>query len=93
MSRQYISLERGGTYRIIDLLVDAKVFEKCIKKRLVGFLNMNKILSDNQFGFREGLSTSDAMFTLTSQIVNSLKNNKKGIAVFIDLAKAFDTTP
>ena len=51
---------------------------------------MNKILSGNQFGFREGLSTSDAMYTLTSQIVNSLNNNKKAISVFIDLAKAFD---
>ena len=56
-------------------------------------MKINKILSDNQFGFKEDPSTSDAMYTLTAQIVNSLNNNKRDIAIFFDLAKAFDTVP
>ena len=33
------------------------------------------------------------MYSLTSEVVKSLNSNKKSIAIFIDLAKAFDTVP
>lgn len=70
-----------------------KVFEKCLKERLIDFLNMNNILSPNQYGFVKGLSTEDALYTVTKEITDSLNNNNKCIAVFLDLAKAFDTVP
>ena len=41
----------------------------------------------------KGISTNDAMFKLINNIKNCLDNNQKGIAVFLDLAKAFDTVP
>ena len=40
-----------------------------------------------------GVSTSDAMYELISSITNCLNKGKKSIAVFLDLAKAFDTVP
>lgn len=81
-------------FRPISLINNfAKIMEKCLKERLVAFLNVNNILSQNQFGFREGVSTADAMYTLTSEITKNLNIGKRVIAVFIDLAKAFDTVP
>lgn len=71
----------------------AKIFEKCLKDRLLHFFNQNNILSKTQFGFTNGLSTTDAVVELTRQIYNSLDSGNKCIAVFLDLAKAFDTVP
>lgn len=79
-------------YRPISLLTHlSKVLEKCIKTRLLNFVEKYNILSPNQFGFRPKLSTSDAIYELTSKLYKSLDDNKKSMAVFIDLAKAFDT--
>lgn len=79
-------------YRPISVINNfAKIFEKALKTRLEKFLNENKIISKNQYGFRNNFSTNDAIYKLTSIINSSLHNNKKCIAVFLDLAKAFDT--
>lgn len=71
----------------------AKIFEKCLKERLVTFLENNNILSKNQFGFTNGLSTTDAMYELNKQITDHLNVGNKCLSVFLDLAKAFDTVP
>lgn len=81
-----------SNYRPISLITTfAKIFEKCVKHRLYDFLIDNNILNDNQFGFRKGVSTSDAMNELVQNIKKALDKKRKCIGVFIDLAKAFDT--
>ena len=81
-------------YRPISLINNfAKILEKCLKDRLISFLKSKNILSKNQFGFTENVSTADAMYNLTSEITNSVNESKTCIAVFIDLANAFDTVP
>lgn len=62
-----------------------------MKTRLLEHLNYNKILSSDQYGFKEGMSTDDAMYEVVKSIYNSVDNKKKQIAIFLDLAKAFDT--
>ncbi|XP_048488144.1 piggyBac transposable element-derived protein 3-like [Plutella xylostella] len=47
----------------------------------------------NKFGFRKNISTVDAVLKLTNNIVKNINSNKKTLAVFLDLAKAFDTVP
>lgn len=42
-------------------------------------------------GFRLGKSTTGALYETTKFIHNELDNNQKVLAVFLDLAKAFDT--
>lgn len=69
----------------------SKIFKKIIKDRLITFLETNKLLSKNQFGFRPGKSTTEALYETTKFLYNKLVSNKKAIAVFLDLAKAFDT--
>jgi retron-type reverse transcriptase len=62
-----------------------------MKTRLVNFMDRNKILSENQFGFRSGYNTEDAMACVTDFVSNKLNLGMKCIGIFIDLAKAFDT--
>nr|CAI5857641.1 unnamed protein product [Callosobruchus analis] len=81
-----------NNYRPISSITTlAKIFEKALKKRLVDFLEKNNCISAQQFGFREGLSTNDAITKLTGEIANSLEKSKPTMCVFLDLAKAFDT--
>lgn len=49
------------------------------------------MLSKNQFGFRPGLSTENALYSASNFIYNALDNSKKTMAIFLDLAKTFDT--
>lgn len=47
-----------SNYRPISLITNlTKIFEKVIKIRIVNYLNKYKLISENQFGFREGRST------------------------------------
>lgn len=86
-NRQYL-----GNYRPISIItIFAKVLEKIVKNRLITFLEENNLLSKNQFGFRKGLGTIDALYKVSKYIYNALDNNQKAIAVFLDFAKAFDT--
>lgn len=81
-----------SNYRPISMLTNfSKIFEKIIKSRLISYLENNNLLSKNQYGFRPGLSTENALYNATQFIYDSLDNGLKTIAVFIDLAKAFDT--
>lgn len=81
-----------GNYRPISLLSQlSKILEKCLKKRLMSFLEENNLLSTNQFGFIKNKSTDDAIFQLTSNLYKALDDSEKALAIFLDLAKAFDT--
>lgn len=81
-------------YRPISLISTfTKIFEKCLKCRLYDYLTSTNILNDRQYGFLRDVGTNDAMFELINNIKSSLDNGEKGIAVFLDLAKAFDTVP
>lgn len=62
-----------------------------IRDRLSGHIEKNRILSKNQFGFQRNMSTEDCLFEVTKSIYNSIDKNKKPLAIFLDLAKAFDT--
>ena len=51
----------------------------------------NNMLGQEQFGFRNGCSTSDAVSTLLNNIYKSFNANDYFGAIFIDLRKIFDT--
>ena len=82
----------AGNFRPISLLpIISKVFKKILFKRIEDFLNLNKVLSPNQFGFRSKRSTIDTV----AEVVEFLRTNKNlrtpASCTFIDLTKAFDT--
>lgn len=81
-----------GNYRPISLLSTlSKILETIVNKRLILYLEDNKYLSTNQYGFRSGRSTEDAVLKLTTEITKHLDKGKKCTGVFLDLQKAFDT--
>jgi len=93
-----IPLHKAGSrseisnYRPISLLSNiSKIFETLLKNRFLSFLQSNKILSVSQFGFIKGRSSEDAVAQLTRYINRSFNSSKCCLAVFLDLAKAFDT--
>jgi hypothetical protein len=62
-----------SNYRPISLLTSfSKIIEKIIYKRLCSYLNDNNILVDDQYGFREKLSTETVIHTLLNNVLSSL---------------------
>lgn len=81
-----------SNYRPISVLSTfSKIFEKIINKRLICFLDSKQAISANQFGFRAGKSTEDAVLELTGSIVKNLNKKLKSLCMFLDISKAFDT--
>ena len=80
-----------SNYRPISLLPSfSKIFEKVIFRRLIQHLDYNKILANEQFGFRSKTSTDLASFHLISKILEALNNRLLVGGIFCDLRKAFD---
>ena len=82
-----------SNYRPISLQpVVGKIFEKIIFNRFIVFLNKEKERIENQFGFRENRSTSDALVELSKNIrLNWLNSKQNTISTFLDLKNAIDT--
>lgn len=79
-------------YRPISLLgVFSKVLEKIVNKQLIRYLESNELLSAEQFGFRQGKSTEDAVLKLFNSVCENLDKGRRVVGVFLDLAKAFDS--
>ena len=78
-------------YRPISLLTNfSKILEKIIYTRLYAYFEKYNILCDEQFGFREKLSTCSATNALINSILISLDKNNFVGGSFCDLHKAFD---
>jgi len=83
-----------NNYRPITLtLTIAKFLKKAVwlKTRLVNFLNEHKFFNENQFGFRNNLSTNDALYCATKFIYDNLDLKKHVVGIFLDFKKAFDS--
>uniref|UniRef100_A0A2P2HYD1 RNA-directed DNA polymerase from mobile element jockey-like n=1 Tax=Hirondellea gigas TaxID=1518452 RepID=A0A2P2HYD1_9CRUS len=80
----------ASSYRPIALTNSlCKLLEKIITRRLQAYLEENNFY-DHQSGFRAGHSTLDALTRLESSVKESMLLNKYCVAVFLDIAGAFD---
>jgi hypothetical protein len=61
-----------------------------VYKQVIDFLNSNNILTEEQFGFRKGLSTDKALYRFLDEILCALNDKMHVVGIFCDLAKAFD---
>ena len=60
-------------YRAVSLMTSfSKVFEKAMYNRLLGHLNDNNILAEEQFGFIKNLTTEKATYELINEILSAL---------------------
>lgn len=81
-----------NNYQPISLLsVISKINEKLFVVRITSFLKINNLFVHNQFGFREGRSTMNAVAHLVVFISESLNNYFQTLSVsFWTSFKAFD---
>ena len=81
-----------NNYRPVSVLcVLSKIFEKIMYNRVAAFLEIFKILHDNQYGFRKKSSTHVALLTFIDKVIEAIENGEYAIGVFLDFSKAFDT--
>ena len=81
-----------NNYRPISLLpVLSKVLEKVINKQLNTKLDELHLIDDDQYGFRPGHSTEDAVIKFIDYIEKAKLNHKYVISIHIDVSKAFDS--
>lgn len=79
-------------YRPISILpVLSKILERAVHKQLYHYLQLHKILSPYQCGFRKNNSTEFAALSFAETIRRNIDQGRLTGAVFIDLRKAFDT--
>ena len=80
--------DNPSNYRSISLLsIFSKISKKIMYKRLHDFSEVNKILHFLQFGFRQKLSTSHTLISMTEKIRNSIDNGNYSCGIFLDLKR------
>lgn len=82
----------AASYRPVSLLPTvSKVFERIIYNRIKKFEINNKILINDQFGFRNNRNTVQQLLRVTNHISANFNKNISTLMVLLDLEKAFDT--
>ena len=83
--------DQAINYKPISLLITiSKVFEKLGYTQVYGFLELNNVLYENQYGFRNKRSCKQAILDLISHVLQAKKNDDHTAALFFDLSKVFD---
>ena len=83
-----------NNYRPISLLpIVSKLLERHVHGRVMKHLNESHPLSDHQWGFRPGKSTTHALLSATNEWFELLDAGAEVGAIFFDLSKAFDSVP
>ena len=78
-------------YRPILLLpIFAKILERIIYNNIFEYLTTNKLISDNQSGFKPGVSCVNQLLSITHKICHLLDICLEVKSVFLDISKAFD---
>ena len=68
----------------------SKILLKVIAKRLQAKAEADKCLGEEQFGFRKGRGTRDAIGALRMLTERSLEHKQEVYICFVDYEKAFD---
>jgi hypothetical protein len=80
-----------GNYRPVSLLSAlSKILEKSVCSQLTHYLSKNKLICNDQYGFRSKSGTTHVVQNFLNVITEASIENKVTIATFIDLSKAFD---
>ncbi len=81
-------------YRPISLVpVFSKIIESILLEQLSSYFNNFNLISDSQFGFRAGRSTTTAVTTIIDHTLSAFEDKKSVALSLLDLSKAFDCVP
>jgi hypothetical protein len=79
------------SYCLISLLlIVSKVFEKLLLKRLLPIFEINRLIPNHQFGFRQRHSTIQQTHRVVRKINEALENKQCCSAAFLDISQAFN---
>ena len=82
----------ASNYRPISLLpILARIFEKLIAEQLSSHCEQNKVIPEQQFGFRKGSGCEHALISAVDSWREHIDGGEVVGALLIDLSKAFDT--
>lgn len=68
----------------------SKIMESIINRQLLRYLEEHQLISDRQYGFRQGRSAGDLLVYLTHRWAAAIESKGEALAVSLDMAKAFD---
>jgi len=63
----------------------SKILEKIMQTRLKSHLTKYNIFSSEQYGFRKNLTTENATYTLTNEILTAMNNKSIAGGIFCDI--------
>ena len=67
-----------------------KVYERILRAVMVKFIDENKLLCDNQHGFRVGRSCLTQLLSHFDDVMSGMTHGQDTDAIYLDYAKAFD---
>ena len=80
-----------SNYRPISLLPSvSKIFERATMIQLTEYLEDNKLIHSNQYGFRKFHSTEYAALHLVDYLNYEMDSRRTPVTIHLDLSKAFD---
>lgn len=87
--------EEPLNYRPVSLTsIVCKICESIIKKHWLKFLENQKLISNNQFGFRKGRSCVTNLLNFYSRVIEGVQERDGWVdCVYLDLKKAFEKVP
>lgn len=86
------NLKLRDNNRSISLLPSwSKVMDTLITIRLTAYLDENKVLHDNQYGYRKQKGTNNALSVVKEYVKDGLANKQVICMVSLDIKNAFNT--
>ena len=85
--------EPNNTRPISILPAITKLIEKVVQRQLVGYLEVNCLLSGSQHGYRSGYSTETALTVVSDHVLRAMDAGEVSVLVLLDLSKCFDVVP
>ena len=83
-----------NNYRPVSIIaVSAKIFESIIKESIENHVQINRIMANEQHGFRPGKSTSTNLIDFWNKLTDAAESKCSLSIIYTDLKKAFDSVP
>ena len=76
---------------ITQIPLPGKMLEKIVHDQIYTYFNNNNLLSPQQYGFRPGMSTSQAIFDVLRVLYTNWNDRVFTGCIFVDYSRAFET--
>lgn len=82
---------KAENYRPVSLTSHLiKLFERVLRVKLIDYIESNEILTNYQYGFRQGRSCMSQLIHHYENLISILEENENADALYLDMSKAFD---